>query len=205
MLKRNRRKRPPLPVVAIVGDGFCEQIYFQQMREVEGIRHIQIKPELPNRSGKGGGFQRVFGKAKVLKEEGYDEVFCLVDMDVVWREGKAKNYQFEKKRLENLGVKVVECNPCFEIWFLLHFLRTGHPFDDCGQVERTLRQKTGLADYSKEQGYFARKNLYLTLRQRLHTEAIPNAVWLEAQQDTSQSERFPRCEMFKIVQALLAQ
>lgn len=92
MSKRNRRKRSVSPAIAIVGDGFCEQIYFQQLREAEGIRNIQIRPELPNRSGKGGGFKRIFIKAEELAKEGYDRVFCLIDMDVVLYENNLTVY-----------------------------------------------------------------------------------------------------------------
>lgn len=202
MPKRKIQKRTPLPAIAIVGDGLCEQVYFQQLREVESIRHIQIKPELPNTSGK-GGFRRVLAKAEELKKVGYNYVFCLMDLDVVFQNSHQDVYRKEKKRVQNLGVTVIECNPCFEVWFLLHFKRTNRSFDDCRQLERILRQETDLAEYAKERRYFERKNLYSTLRLRLHSEAIPNSEWLEKQHDESQGDHFLRCEVHKVIQALL--
>lgn len=200
MQRRSKLKRPLLPVAAIVGDGYGEQIYFQQVKESMGTTHLLIRPELPNRSGRGGGFNRVFKKAKVLKEEGCDHVFCLVDMDVVYRERNLSAYQTEKKRLEKQGVTIIESNPCFEVWFLLHFLRTSRLFDDCADVERILRQETDLTDYSKDQKYIVKLSQVLWLRLREH--ALPNAMWLENQQEKDKSANFPRCEVFRIFEVL---
>lgn len=200
-MQRKRSNRTGLQTVAILGDGMCEQMYFRQMRDSEGIRY-HIKPELPNRAGKGGGFQRVFDKAEELKKD-YDHVLCLIDLDVVFRDRHQEAYQKKKKRIQGLGIKVIECNPCFEVWFLLHFQRTGRLFNGCSQVERTLRQETDLNDYSKEQIYFERKNLYQALYSRLYAKAIPNAEWLEKQNDGNQGESFPKCEVFKAINFLL--
>ena len=205
MERRSKPKRPLLPVAAIVGDGYGEQIYFQQVKESVRAAHVQIRPELPNRSGKGGGFKRVFGKAKQLKAEGCDHVFCLVDMDVVYRERNLSTYQADKKQLEKQGVTVIESNPCFEVWFLLHFLRTSQLFDDCAGVEHALRHKTDLTDYSKEQKYMA--GLSQRLSPRLTAHAIPNSLWLENQwlenqQHGGKFDYFPRCEVFRIFEAL---
>lgn len=203
MQRKTKYKRLPKPAIAIVGDGLCEQIYFQQLKEAERISHVRMRPELPDRSGKGGGFMRVFSKAEHLKEQGFDEVFCLVDMDVVYKEGKLPEYRKERENIIKKEITVLECNPCFEVWFLLHFIQYARLSIHCDEISKELRRNTDLNDYAKDENYFRRKNLYQALRKRLLSDAIPNAEWLEKQQSPEQSQRFPRCEVHKIVSKIL--
>ena len=201
MASRPIKRRNSLPIYAIVGDGYSEKIYFEQLREVEKIKNIQIKPDLPNRSGKGASFVRVMEKAEQLLEQGYDKVYCIIDFDTVIKEQKTGSFSANKARLEKKGIVVLICNPCFEIWYLLHFKKTGKLFSNCDSVADVLKQETDLTDYSKEQAYYNKKNLYKYLRLKLPT-AFENAQFLEIDRDT-QGLYFPKAEIFKIIQALV--
>lgn len=167
MLERHIQKRQAPKVYAVVGDGFSEKIYFEKLKAAERLRNITIKPELPNRSGKGGGFVRVFKKAEELHQQGYDRVYCLIDFDTVLSENKVSSYNLRKTKLEQKGVIVLESNPCFEIWLLLHFQRIGRAFTDCNEVGHTIRQNHLLSDYEKSQKYHQRKDLYSALKPSL--------------------------------------
>lgn len=112
--------------VIIIGDGYTEKIYFDFLKSEEKLRNVKIKPDLPS----GSGYVGVFKKAEVYLGEGYEKIYCLIDMDAIIAERNEQKYSTEKKRLEKRGVTVLELNPCFEIWFLLHYQHTGVTLDD---------------------------------------------------------------------------
>ena len=193
---RQQKNRKARPVWAIIGDGFSEKIYFESLKTYENLPHLTIKPELPG-SRKGGEFMGVFEKAGRLFDEGYDRVFCLIDMDTVLANGKLVNFQSEKVKIERRGGTVLECNPCFEVWFLLHFQKTGRPFDDCDEICRMLRKEVGFENYSKEKLYHQSQNFYEKLNPFLSIAAVPNAMFLEQNREI-QSPKYPRCEVYKL-------
>ncbi len=204
-MQRKHPTRKLLPAIAIIGDGESEYFYFQQLKEIERILNFSIKPELPNRSGKGGGFEKVFGKVRNLLDDGFDHVFCLIDMDVVVKDQKLAEYAVQKLKMEKAGCIVLECNPCFEIWFLLHFQKMARLFNNCGEVESLLKKEAEFNGYDKSLHFFRQKNVYQLLKKRLHDSAIPNSKWLENQQATEKSPNFPRCEVFKFIEKCLPQ
>lgn len=157
----------------------------------------------PIAPAKGADLCVFFLKAIDLKKQGFDEVFCLVDMDVVHKEYKLPKYLKERERMQKMGITVLECNPCFEVWFLLHFMQYAKLSTHCDEISRKICRDTELKDYSKDENYFRRKDLYQTLRNRLLSDAIPNAEWLEKQQSLEKRHSFPRCEVYKILSVLL--
>ena len=200
MSSRKIQNRKPLPVYALVGDGYSEKIYFDELKTIEQLRNVQIKPDLPSRSGKGGSFMRVMQKAKELYTEGYDKVFCLIDFDAVIHENKTEEYKTEKGKLEKKGVIVLECNPCFEFWYLLHLQKTAKSFMNCESVVAHIKNTTELKDYSKEQSY--QKLIYQKLRSKM-PDAIENASVLE-QNRSLMGLNYPRAEVFKAIKELLS-
>ncbi|GAB3347084.1 hypothetical protein GCM10027566_00830 [Arachidicoccus ginsenosidivorans] len=70
--KRNFKRR-----VAVVGDGVTEKIYFEQLKELERIKDVLIKPELPSKSSKGGSYKKPLNTAIQLVEDGYAELFII--------------------------------------------------------------------------------------------------------------------------------
>jgi hypothetical protein len=200
MTTRKSKNRSSIPVCAIVGDGYSEKIYFEQLREMEQIQNIKILPALPNRSGKGGNFMRVFSKCLEFKEEGYEKIYCIIDFDAVLEEKSFEIYKKEKAKAEKRGIVVLECNPCFEIWYLLHFKKVGRAFAKCDDVAVEIKQNTDLKDYSKQQDYYHKTNLYKVLYPLLEN-ALKNAAFLEKDRD-DKAKTFPRAEVFKLIQYL---
>ena len=194
---RTSKNKPASKTCAIIGDGFSEKIYFEGMRAHEKLSGLGIFPELPSQGAKGGTFQKVFKKAKESLDLNYDLVFCLIDMDTVFREGKIAVFEQERSKIEKRGAVVMELNPCFEIWFLLHFQKTGRPFNDCDSVAREICKSTEFADYCKEQAYHQKQNFYEKLRPLLETAAIPNSAFLEKNRDL-QGANFPRSQLFEL-------
>ena len=76
-----------------------------------------------------------------------DSVWCVFDVD------NHSNTTLEKavRYAENVKVNTVISNPCFELWYLLHYIYTTRYFKDCDDVIRILNSY--LSGYSKEKDY----------------------------------------------------
>ena len=196
MARPNRNEKKSFSI-AIVGDGHTEKIYFDQLRKSERLK-IDLKPELP--SGGGGDYGSVLKKAEQLSEDGYDLVLCLIDMDKIIEENKLVAFGLKKEKLEKRGgFAVFECNPSFDLWFLLHFVYSTKPYVSCDDLLKDL--KIHLPGYSKNTEHLKRANLYETLKDKLPT-AKTNAAKLEDAQNSINGLRFPRCQVHLLIENL---
>jgi hypothetical protein len=196
-MSRNRKPiKPTNKRIAIVGDGQTEKIYFDKLKEVEGLRNVSLKPDLPKSIG---SYKGVFDKADSLYTEGYDEVYCLIDMDKVLSDNTLAKYLTDKKRIEKKGIIVFENNPCIEFWFLLHYVRTTKPFANCESVEKELQKY--LPNYAKNQQYLVQSNIYKTLKPNL-LNAFENGKWIEENQIKNEHNS-SKSEVYKLIKILL--
>lgn len=193
-MARPENKRKFIRRIAVVGDGVTEKIYFEQLKELERIKDVVIKPELPSKSSKGGSYKKAINTAKSLVKEGYNHVYCLIDFDTVLSENKLADFTQELKGINSKEITVYINNPCFETWVLVHYEKTGKAFADCDTVGKAITKH--LKDYCKNQEYLRKKNLYKTLRPHLETNAIPNAAFLEDNR-AEKGNNYPRAEVFK--------
>jgi hypothetical protein len=178
--------------VAVVGDGETEKVYFSNVKDTDRPADIDLFPSLPRRSG---SYRDVLAQAQALAPD-YMRVFALIDMDTVITDGHEPAYQVARATAEAAGIIVLENNPCFEIWLLLHFVRTGRPFANCDQVVAELRQADRVGGYEKSQRFLVRAGLYSRYRHLIETQAIPNAEFLENDR-AGRTNRFPRAETFR--------
>ncbi len=193
-MARPDKKRKFIRRIAVVGDGVTEKIYFEQLKELERIKDVVIKPELPSKSSKGGSYKKAINTAKSLVEEGYNHVYCLIDFDTLLSENKLAEFTQELKKTDSKKITVYINNPCFETWVLVHYEKTGKAYADCDTVGKAITKH--LNDYCKNQEYLRKKNLYKTLRPQLETDAIPNAAFLEDDR-AAKGNNHPRAEVFK--------
>lgn len=193
-MARPEKKRKLLRRIAVVGDGVTEKIYFEQLKELERLKDVVIKPELPGKSAKGGSYKKALNTAKSLVEDGYDHVYCLIDFDTVLSEHKLLDFTQELKSINRKKITVYINNPCFETWILVHYEKTGKAFSDCDTVGNSITNY--LNGYCKNQEYLRKTNLYKVLRPLLEEKAIPNAEFLEQNRD-DKSKNYPRAEVFK--------
>jgi hypothetical protein len=176
--------------VALVGDGHTESIYFTDFRDIERPEGLSIIPELPGRIGSFGG---VLQRAVELNEN-YDRVYALIEMDAILAQNQLSAYRVQKAAAQRAGVIVLENNPCFETWLLLHFRRTGQHFANCNDVVRQLREF--IPDYDKNQRFIEAARLYGNYCHLIEDQAIPNAAFLEVGRE-DQDELYPRAEVYK--------
>jgi hypothetical protein len=188
-MARLNKKRKFIRRIAVVGDGVTEKIYFDQLKETEQIKDVVIKPELPAKSLKGGTFKKAIKAAQSLVEDGYNHVYCLIDFDTVLSENSLGEFAQEVARVNKQKITIYINNPCFEVWLLMHYEKTGRVFNDCDAVCTTIAKY--IRDYCKNQQYLRRKNLYTLLKPYLESHAIPNAKFLENRRE-EKGTRYPR-------------
>lgn len=188
-MSRQSKRRNLRYSVALVGDGFSESIYFTDFRDTERPEGLKIIPDFPGRIGSYSG---VLDRAISLKKD-YHRVYAMVDMDAVISQQQGQQYQRHKRAAERQGVIILENNPCFEFWLLLHFQQTGRMFQNCEQVITLLRRH--IPDYNKGLKFLEKLRLFATLRDLL-PQAIENAARLEHGRG-DHDPLYPRAEIFK--------
>lgn len=94
----------------------------------------------------------------VIRQKGFDKVFCVLDRDTHLCFQRAMNVAKSHPK-----IRVIASYPCFEFWLLLHFGFNRKPFRAVGKyspgdlVVRSLRKKPNMDQYDKgeESSYFA--------------------------------------------------
>jgi hypothetical protein len=64
----------------------------------------------------------------------YEKVYCVMDVD---------KHESLLRAIDKAGaneMEVVLSNPCFEYWYILHFIKTGKSFHDGGEVVSELKK-----------------------------------------------------------------
>lgn len=127
-MARQPKRRPTPAIYAIIGDDITEKLYFEKLAAMSSTRNIKVKPDLP--SGTGGDYVKIFKKAEELLRTGYDHVHCMVDYDTIVQQKRTRSFATDSAKLMadyRNRVTIYVNNPCFEIWFLLHYERTTSP------------------------------------------------------------------------------
>ena len=153
---RKSRKKKTYPVVVIVCEGTeTEPIYFQRFRE-KYRRNIIVDVV-----GKKGNLsdliqeavKRRNGHIAGLENEEDCSAWCVIDADVDYNTPGnhiIRNKQI-KEALKEAGkvIKIALSNPCFELWFLLHYIYTTSQMRNYSDVEKELSKQKGFEKYEK--------------------------------------------------------
>lgn len=146
--------------IAVIGEGITEKYYIESLK---GISPFSI---LPRELGAKASSLKSLSKSIDLSiEKGFDEIYCLIDMDSK-TSGKSKNeYQSLKskyndkifsKKSKGLESRVffIESERCTELWFLYYFSNgtITRKFDSYAELERELRKYR--PNYEKTEKYF---------------------------------------------------
>lgn len=162
--REKRKKRNPNPTILIVCEGKdTEPNYFKHFK----TRYINVNIELANKSSIGKNKARstdpvsLVKEASAYKNDKYtireadgDRVWCIFDVDVDRNNNDALRakqvqldnaYKLAKKDDIRLGIS----NPCFELWYLLHFCYTTGFIKDYESMKKLLESRTSIKDYDK--------------------------------------------------------
>ena len=171
----------------------CEDTYApKQYFDLFEIPRVQIHvvPTLDGRSSP----QHVLGRLLNFEHAEYDQRWLLLDVDHRGSGPHLRNLVETLSEAQRQGVNVAICNPCFELWLLLHHRDedASGRFADCSEVERTLREALG--------GYNKRR-----LDPSRFTRPYVVAACIRARQlDQSVIPERPSAQVHRILEAIAA-
>lgn len=196
-MARSSKRRRLKKTIAIVGEGETEWCYFQGFKSAERLR-IKIKPELPSSTS----LDSMVKKCLDLYEQGYDFVYCVLDMDTVEYDHKKKQ-KYEKYKRKYSKIKFIESMPCIELWFLQHFLShtSTKKYDSFEDLKPDLKKY--IQDYEKSKEYLRKIEIYSFLDSRGNQRsAIKNAANLLVAMDGQQHIGAPRTYVHEMIEEL---
>jgi hypothetical protein len=193
-----RRKRKVKPTILIISEGKDTEVnYFKEFN----LKYVNVDIKIADKNSAGKNKSRktdpshlvdkaidyIEHKYDISKEDG-DSVWCLIDVDLNYKNPdpinqrieeleraykKTKDYEKERKKIINLGIS----NPCFELWYLLHYIYTTGNLKNYDTVKNKLVKETLLKDYEKNK----------CINSLLHdktAEAIKNSVKLKTHHES---------------------
>lgn len=144
--KRNTITRRQKPLILIIAEGrnVTESQYFRHFQEQHA--DYNIKALIPGHVTDPSGLQKAilhyWNQYGMDKEKG-DVAFIVLDLDCDSEKGKL----IRKLEKENGNARFVVSNPCFEVWFLLHYRYSTRPYYTSADVIKDLRKY--VPDYEK--------------------------------------------------------
>lgn len=107
-----------------------------------------------------------------INEEDGDRIWCIFDTDINCSnnnsvQSKIDEIEKAKKISNNNKIRLGISNPCFELWYFLHFKYTTAYLKDYDAVKSKLEEETPIKDYEKN------KDIYNLLRNKTNN-AIKN-------------------------------
>jgi hypothetical protein len=98
----------------IVCEGQTEALYFKAIPvRTADVRTVNLEGQ--------SKIQLVNCTEELSKEEGYDEIWCVFDMDVSRGEDQFRDFDNAISKAYSLKFKVAYSNDAFELWFYLHY------------------------------------------------------------------------------------
>ena len=151
--KRGTGKKAAKPLIILIAEGQneTEKNYFSQFRKQNSSFNIKIL-----KSGWATDPRRMlkaielYWKENELSEEKGDQGYVVLDLDC--DEKKAKLVEKLQNGSEN-NIRFIVSNPCFEVWFLLHYQCSTHIYADGNEVIRDLRKY--ISNYQKNTDVFS--------------------------------------------------
>ncbi len=146
--------------IAVIGEGITEKYYIESLK---GISPFTI---MPRELGiKASSLKSLSKNIQLSIDKGFDEIFCLIDMDGK-TSGKSQNdYLLLKRKFHNkvfsrkskgLESKVffIETERCTELWFLYYFSNGAitKKFNSYKELEKELKKYR--PNYEKTEKYF---------------------------------------------------
>lgn len=200
-MARKRKEKKTKYQVAIIGEGPTEWHYFNDMKQVKRFPY-KITPDLPKHSD----YKCIFSKAKKLVNEGFNLVFCVLDLDVFKADAKKEEkYINEKNKLEkNDRIIVCETMPCIEYWFLIHYKKkySSKIYPNYSSLEKELKKY--LPKYEKSNEYLKKIKIFQTLTKSGDMEkAVEFSEQLRQEKEDSDNNLFPFSEIDLLLKKLI--
>lgn len=141
--------------VLVLGEGPTEFYYFNSLRDV--IKGLTIKPDYPKHTS----LKELEAKIEEGVSDGYDRIFCIIDMDTKDKMPERAQYARLKKKYAKpvsrpkkglfCEVQFFETHCCTELFFLYYFRYTSHMYINQVELLRDLNKQCG---YEKSIDFF---------------------------------------------------
>lgn len=141
--------------VLVLGEGPTEFYYFNSLRDV--IKGLTIKPDYPKHTN----LKELEAKIEEGIADGYDHIFCVIDMDTKDEMPERTRYaRLKKKYAKTVSkpkkgifceVRFFETHRCSELFFLYYFCYTSHMYINQEELLRDLNRRCG---YEKSIDFF---------------------------------------------------
>ena len=146
--------------IAVIGEGITEKYY------IESLKGISPFVVMPRELGiKASSLKSLDRNITLCIDKGFDEVYCLIDMDrktsgktrdeYLMIKNKFHNKVFTKKSKGiNCKVYFIETERCTELWFLYYFTKgvVTRKFNNYDELEKELQKYR--PNYEKSEKYF---------------------------------------------------
>ena len=158
---RKGRKKKTHPVVVVVCEGTkTEPTYFRRFREK--YRRNIIVDVASKRDNLSNLIQETVKRRNDhiagLENEEDCSAWCVIDADVDYKTPGnhiIRNNQIKEAQKEAGNViKIALSNPCFELWFLLHYIYTTSQMRNYNDVMKELSKQKGFEKYEKIRDVF---------------------------------------------------
>lgn len=190
------RKTKKIILVGAEGKNQTERKYFKAFNQVQSEYKIM--------AGKGNNTDLVGVVEDLLKSAKQEELdlkdgdmlACFIDVD--FKKGRDQELRAAMKLARQNNISVFLSNPCFEIWYLLHFRYSTKLYGSNEEVIKELGSY--ISDYSKS------KDVYDVIENKID-QALLNTKRLESYHlengTNDRLKKLPSTEAYKLIEMIL--
>ena len=174
--REKRIKRKVKPLILIVSEGKDTEInYFKNFNHK--YVNVDIKPVDKNSTGKNKSrktdpvnlvdkaIEYIDNKYDINEADG-DRVWCLMDVDLNYNnhnpvESRAQEFHRAYKKTEDykkkskVKINFGLSNPCFEVWYLVHYKYTTANLKNYNALKERLEKDTSINEYEKNKSIYS--------------------------------------------------
>lgn len=189
---RAKKNKTAQKTMLLVVEGTTERIYFERLKGYERYSSLKIKPDLPKHSN----LKTLLEHAKSEQKTGaYDYVWLLFDRDILLTQKLSKSTLDlinNPEKLKSQGINIADSMPCFEIWFLLHYVLPKQSYQNQDVLIKELCKY--FPSYCKKQEWLDKNDIYKLLKNNLNT-ALENAKQLRFRNEGLDTNDYSLCNV----------
>ena len=192
------RQRKQVLLIASEGDNKTEKLYLCDFLSYNSDR-ISVRFTKGNDTDPINMIKRLIDEYEESDPHQDDQAFCLVDSDFDWHKNSQMKEADELTKQYKGRVKMIVSSPCFEVWYICHYLFSTKQYATAVDVLNTLRLYC--LNYQKSD-----PSMYALLKSS-QQEAISNAKRLEGNcmecgKQPHTVEFTPSTEMYKVIESI---
>ena len=144
--KRNSKTRKPKPLIVIIAEGknVTETNYFKSFQNQYASYNIKLL-SVGHETDPKNMLERIenYWQKQELNTENGDMAFVVLDLDC----DEKKANLIKRLASKNVNSRFIVSNPCFEVWFLLHYKYSTHSYLNGSELIGELKEF--IPDYDK--------------------------------------------------------